>query len=101
MKRDEEIRQVAESYAKGIAQDAFKKMYCRTDFIAGAEWADSHPHWISAEDELPKEKGWILAVAGDVDMFEYEGESAIVLKDMYHITHWMPLPEAPKKGGEG
>lgn len=40
MTREEEIRQVAESYAKGIAQDAVKEMYCRTDFIAGAEWAD-------------------------------------------------------------
>lgn len=25
-------------------------------FIKGAEWADSHPHWISVEDKLPPKK---------------------------------------------
>ena len=24
-----------------------------TAFLAGAQWADQHPHWISVEDELP------------------------------------------------
>lgn len=38
--REEEIREAAESYANGIAQDVSKAMYCREDFIAGAEWAD-------------------------------------------------------------
>lgn len=78
-------------------------------------WADSHPHWISIEDELPEvcvavltttphgtqrvgfyEDGWWLANTPD-------------LVRMGSITHWMPLPEAPsssefpnnsKEGGE-
>ena len=75
-------------------------------FIHGAEWADAHPHWISVEDELPEvcvavftttphgtqrvgfyEDGWWLANTPD-------------LVRMGSITHWMPLPQPPKKGGE-
>lgn len=29
-------------------------------FECGAEWADSHPNWISVEDELPPCKGDVL-----------------------------------------
>lgn len=83
-------------------------------FMDGAEWADSHPRWISVEDELPPKES------------EYEDNSIVVLatdgygvyKGLYrcneylsgwftcdlwaleNITHWMPLPQAPKKGGE-
>ena len=110
MTREEEIRQEAQSYAKGIAQDAFKEMYCRTDFIAGAKWADQHPHWISVEDEPkinPNDSEWeysddvIVALKdGSVAVGRYErdnstGEHYWVLygvdKDLI-VTHWMPLP---------
>lgn len=75
---------------------------------------ESFPCWISVEDELPPKES------------EYEDNSIVVLatdgygvyKGLYrcseylsgwftcdlwaleNITHWMPLPQAPKIGGE-
>lgn len=69
-------------------------------YYKGMVDADTYPHWMRVED-LPKENGWIITASlplGEVDMFKYEGESAKALKDVYHITHWMPLPQEPKKG---
>ena len=70
-------------------------------FKEGAKWADQHPHWISVEDEEPPKGQWIIT---------YEPTSPIVVgtdiilpdetADEHHITHWMPLPEAPKGGEE-
>lgn len=83
-------------------------------FVAGAMWADAHTNWISVEDELPPKES------------EYDDNSIVVLatdgngvyKGLYRsgeylsgwftcdlwalddITHWMPLPQPPKKGGE-
>ena len=72
------------------------------------EWADSHPHWISVEDELPPKKS------------KYDGLSNNVLatdgKEIYesvynhdfgewfthdlwainNITHWIPKPSPPE-----
>ena len=111
MTRDEEIRQVAESYAKGIAQDAFKEMYCRTDFIAGAEWADSHPHWISVKDELPPRSELNENISDAVITFGYydDGLHFLVELNRYHYKdgqwlysqakYWMPF-QHPEKGDE-
>ena len=103
-------------------------------FINGAEWADQHPHWISVDEELPKdfkivedsfyagkfEETDIVMVAfddGDFGFARYvhdfpnaeegeawywfaEGNLSGVNLDDGEITHWMPLPQPPKKGGE-
>lgn len=88
-------------------------------FQAGAYWADSHPHWISVEDELPKinpnNSEWeysddvIVALKDDsIAVGRYErdnstGEHYWVLygvdKDLV-VIHWMPKPAPPKKGGK-
>lgn len=70
------------------------------------ELKENVPHWISVKDELPEvgvavltttqngtqrvgcyEDGWWLADSPD-------------LVRMGSITHWMPLPQPPKKGDE-
>lgn len=88
-------------------------------YIDGAHYADSHPHWFSVEDCLPKIEEanceWVgsedvlaLLWNGDMSVGRYErdnstGEHYWVLygvdKDLV-VTHWMPLPQAPKEGGE-
>lgn len=93
-------------------------------FEAGVEWADGHPRWISVEDELP-EKGDIVIVMqdayGNIHFTACEFISAMQLCDVtdFHVrsdaylgitkkaeitlgavSHWMPLPQPPKKGGE-
>lgn len=73
-------------------------------FISGAEWADSHPHWISVEDELPPKKNEyddlsinVLATDGKEiyeSVYNHDSEDWFT-HDMWgldNIIHWMPLP---------
>ena len=105
MTRGEEIIKEAELCASANTQIIGDWAEHYLGFIHGAEWADQHPHWISVEDELPEvcvvvltttphgtqrvgfyEDGWWLANTPD-------------LVRLGSITHWMPLPLPPKKGG--
>lgn len=78
-------------------------------FIHGAEWADAHPHWLSVEDELPpkqpnreQSKNVLVRTNSGRIKIEYYDYGNDVIKEWweYNITHWMPLPQPPKKGGE-
>ena len=73
-------------------------------FRAGAQWADSYPHWFSVEDELPKADGrYIIADKYDgVEQMNFDAESKYwwlrgtgEMSDF--VTHWMPLPQPPRK----
>lgn len=82
------------------------------DFIRGAEWADSHPNWHKADEELPERsdsdpnisikvvisglgEGWYCNFA----VYDYS-TSNWLLVDEYEVTldppdyvdYWMPLP---------
>jgi len=64
------------------------------------EMADFHPHWISVEEEkLPKLGQMVLAFKPD-DTFQFTTTffTTIDVWKKLGITHWMPMPEAPKKG---
>lgn len=64
------------------------------------------PQWISVEDELPEVGVAVLTITprGTQRVGFYEDgwwlANYIDLVRMGSITHWMPLPQAPKKGGE-
>ena len=99
MTRKEEIARASNEYhLKRLPNFTFGEYVA---FIDGAQWADQHQHWISVEDEEPPKGQWIIT---------YEPTSPIVIgsdfilpdetADEHHITHWMPMPQAPKKGGE-
>lgn len=77
-------------------------------FMMGAKWADAHPHWISVEDELPK-IGWTMSDTvvvtdgnGGLRLAWYHQDEGwhFATGLPFEPTHWMPLPQAPKKGGE-
>lgn len=85
----------------------------------------THPHWISVEDELPKDRQPCIvlidrkaiqgtprirsAVYAPNVMMQQEGFAYSHMSKKHHITHWMPLPQPPhhfadvsqkvKKGG--
>ena len=127
MTREEEIDKAGmEWYSKVKKYEAD----VATAFLAGAQWADEHPRWISVEDEYPpfdaKENGtWrcskdvlIFAPFRGVFVGRYECDDmygktywlfnggsypTVERGDGYessNVTHWMRLPKAPKKGGE-
>lgn len=72
----------------------------------GMKFADEHPRWIRVEDELPKIGKEVLVLREDGEMqvaHQYNEEIArwwsvdgFPLKN--NITHWMLLPQVPKKG---
>lgn len=114
MTREEEKKKARWEYvSKRLANPDFPtynaEYELETAFDKGAEWADAHPHWISVEDELPIDYEPVLAVVGG-NHFAFVGiclnkttwYCVIQNKatEIIGITHWMPLPPPPKKGGE-
>lgn len=71
MTREEEITDAAMHYAYDI-----DKVFATASFVAGAEWADQHPHWISVEDELPP-----LTHKEEVFGFDYSDKVLVLLKE--------------------
>lgn len=82
-------------------------------YKAGIEDAKNHPNWISVEDELPpKEENVLIWSSGSKEAMigYYIGRNwqrktndfySYVDDGYWHnVTHWMPLPAPPKKGGE-
>ena len=57
--------------------------------------------WISVEERLPELYTYVITydtVSGDVQIDSVLSNGEFVIG--YNVTHWMPLPEAPKmKGG--
>ena len=83
MTREEQIQQAAEALEIKVISNPW------TLFQRGAEWADSHPHWIPIEERLPKEKGKYMFRLSNGDMC-YETYYP-KLKLVANVTHWMPI----------
>ena len=68
--------------------------------------------WISVKDRLPEKAGrylcWfglnVFCVGADVATFVPEQKAFMSLeyaRELWNITHWMPLPEPPKEENNG
>ncbi len=61
--------------------------------------------WISVKDRLPESEVMVLTYLEDdnhymidyIIMFDVPLWACILERDNYKVTHWMPLPEAPKE----
>ena len=91
-------------------------------YKAGIEDAKNHPNWISVEDELPHAEqdnatnlGAFLFYTEPInENGSFEGRYRTGFYDRVtgnykirpnhfgntRVTHWMPMPQPPKKGGE-
>jgi hypothetical protein len=79
----------------------------RYSFMAGANWAENNPNWVSVKDELPIGLGRVLFVLDNdyVYIGEYNDEAesnkfgmpSAFLRLRQRVTHWMELPSRPKR----
>jgi hypothetical protein len=64
--------------------------------------------WVNVKDSLPKERERVLVSGGDGVLWAYHEHNGVVWQCchqgiyaedeiVYGVTHWMPLPEAPKE----
>lgn len=113
--------EAAEAYAAGLYADepvsfSTEEDRCCTmnDFCAGWRNADRCSQWIPVEERLPE---FVYPVEAEVKntseyVLAYNGYTMYISRlvggkihwweDNSELvpTHWMPLPEAPKKGSE-
>ena len=103
MSREKQIEEMACITAKTDAT-------CRASSIALALYNAGYrkQEWISVDERLPENQQMVLTIdtEGEMQVCFYETEWEGIfhmyhgLVKIYNITHWMPLPEAPKmKGG--
>lgn len=111
MTREEQMMAAAERYAEEVnatftGNDEEKhqeRLVAMNDFAAGWQAADSHPHWIPVEERLPEDNTQVLAYNGKFNEVHLVDYYSGIFEDFYGpfskgvITHWMPLPEAPRK----
>lgn len=75
-------------------------------FVNGGHYADTHPAWVSFGQEKPNEMQLVLACTsgGEILIGQWNGEVFVnhraIGETKGEVTHWMPLPNPPKKGGE-
>lgn len=61
--------------------------------------APTEDSWISVKDGLPQEDGYYIVYDGDSVEKSYYDAGVWMWENgenMYCVTHWQPLPEAPK-----
>ena len=105
--KKQELYKIAKRYAQDELKDnhAPVEVVVAAAFLDGIDYAEHHPHWISVEDKQPPCNVFVLTCDGQ------ENENLLMLGGNgrwydkavgFHrnITHWMPMPEAPKEGGE-
>ena len=109
MKTPEEL---AEEYTKdwwgSLPEAEGMRKSARENFLAGYQAAA--PQWISVNERLPDDGkevlgivyndirlGWIDLITTDPGQFHWVSSGIYIDKGHYALTHWMPLPEAPKE----
>jgi len=101
----EELDKIAKRYAQDELKDNHGQVedIVAAAFLNGIDYAEHHPRWISVEDELPIWNDvYLTCTDGNViEIAYYELFGGHWVNDSKGIvTHWMPLPQPPKKGGE-
>jgi hypothetical protein len=100
----------AEEYAKQLAHLFLSNgLSLKTILLMAIDFGQQHPHWISVEEELPKERGqYFVYTAADQSwqsewMQDKSGEwhwfcSPMTVGTIANVTHWMPIVPPRKEG---
>ena len=63
------------------------------------EYGQQHPHWISVEDELPKDGAYVVTInkvgLKEVRHFYHDKWFSSFGNEYGDVTHWMPIPQPP------
>ena len=93
------------SYSEGVERECETFKY-KANFVE-VKHGVVIPQWISVKDRLPEDKQNVLTIDSEskMEVCFYEKEWKGVFQQcgglvkIFNITHWMPLPEPPKKEG--
>ena len=110
-KREEQIKEAARQRADQYDHPS-KWSDTYYGFIDGAKWAGQHPNWISVDENNlpPKLKGkqyteyyFVYSSRGvqkmryNYDRRDWQDECGMMFIAIQCVTHWMPLPQPPRK----
>lgn len=106
MTREEKIKAAAQKHVGFIGVE--DKIDLKDAFKIGAEWALANQWHSVADGDLPPKDGeYLVLVAGVPEFFNYNTESDYWTKSKIgfykywysqkSITHWMEIPQLPKK----
>ena len=95
----------AEKYAKQLAHLFLGNgLSLQTILLMAIDFGQQHPQWIPVEERLPKEGQVVLihTKGNSVSTACYtDGRFDITeLLEAFNVTHWMPLPQPPRKEGK-
>lgn len=98
-----ESRRDALAYIQQLEADNAQQARCienLTDKLNATN--DALPRWISVAERLPERETAVLCLFRHPDITtvcqNYHYDTGHWLSDGNLVTHWMPLPEAPKEG---
>ena len=101
----------AEEYAKQLAHLFLGNgLSLKTILLMAIDFGQQHPNWISVDEELPEKGKDVLVWSSGSDepmvgyYWHWNWQRKQHMFDVYNdrkirgnITHWMPLPQPPRK----
>ena len=115
-KEVEKLKEIdgAEEYAKQLAHLFLGNgLSLQTILLMAIDFGQQHPHWISVDEELPPASCGVISDPVLVFIGNNKGWCGYIREGFYNhaakewsymnrgrthkVTHWMSLPEAPRK----
>ncbi|MDH1005725.1 DUF551 domain-containing protein [Acinetobacter junii] len=98
MMDDYNMREVDTPFGKDFAMGSTKQAFK----VWQAAKAQEVPKWISVKDNLPPANILVLGMSQTrSNIFNIYNVMALDEFEEVEVTHWMPLPDAPKADAEG